>query len=153
MSDSVTERIYPYLPVFLQNAACWYYGQKEYRLRFGREFEARLQQLVNSEKWSAGEIEAYQNEKLRLLVRNAYETVPYYRERWKALKISPEDIRNREDLQKLPILTKEEVSQHADQFISEKMRRRELVARHTSGTTGKALLLTGAGTNQCGKYL
>ncbi len=135
----MAERIYPYLPVFLQNAACWYYGQKEFRLRFGREFEARLQQLADSEKWSAGEIESYQNEKLRLLIRNAYENVPYYRERWKALKISPEDIRSRADLQKLPILTKEEVRRNAKQFISEKTPRRVLFERHTSGTTGKAL--------------
>ena len=139
MSDSLAERFYPLLPVFLQNAACWYYGKKEFRLRFGREFESRLQQLVDSEKWSAGEIEAYQNEKLRALIHHAYENVPYYRDRWKSLKISPGDIRGREDLHKLPILTKEEVRQNSERLISQKALRRELFARHTSGTTGKAL--------------
>jgi phenylacetate-CoA ligase len=139
MSDSVAERIYPRLPVLLQNAACWYYGKRESRLRFGREFESYLRQLTDSEKWTASEIEAYQNEKLRILIRNAYETVPYYRERWKALKISPDDIRSRADLSKLPIVTKEDVREHAGQFISERTPPRELYARHTSGTTGKAL--------------
>lgn len=139
MSDSLAERIYPHLPIFLQNAACWYYGQKESRLRFGREFELRLRQLTDSEKWSASEIEAYQNEKLRELVRDAYENVPYYRERWRALKISPDDIRSRRDLPKLPILTKEEVHQHGDKLVSQKTPKSKLFARHTSGTTGKAL--------------
>jgi len=139
MSDSVAERIYPRLPVFLQNAACWYYGKKEARVRFGRVFEQRLQELTDSEKWSASEIEAYQNDKLRSLIRHAYENVPYYRERWKSLKIAPDDIRSRDDLHKLPVLTKEEVRQNADRFISEKTPRRELLSRHTSGTTGKAL--------------
>lgn len=140
MSESVlVEHIYPRLPVFLQNAACWYHGQKEARVRFGHAFEQRLQELLKSEKWSAGEIEAYQNEKLRSLIRHAYNNVPYYREKWKALRISPDDIRSREDLHKLPVLTKEQIREHADQFISEKTPPRDLLVRHTSGTTGKAL--------------
>ena len=140
MSESVlVERIYPRLPVFLQNAACWYYGKKEAQVRFGRVFEQRLRELTDSEKWSAGEIEAYQNDRLRSLIQHAYENVPYYRERWKALKIAPDDIRSRDDLNKLPVLTKEEIRQNADRFVSQKTPRRELLSRHTSGTTGKAL--------------
>ncbi len=140
MSESVlVEHVYPRLPVFLQNAACWYYGKKEARMRFGPVFERRLKELVESEKWSASEIEAYQNEKLRSLIRHAFNNVPYYRERWKALKITPDDIKSRGDLYKLPILTKEEIREHADQFISEKTPQRELLVRHTSWTTGKGL--------------
>ena len=140
MSESLlAEQIYPRLPVFLQNAACWYYGKKEARVRLGPIFERRLRELTDSDTWTASEIEAYQDEKLRSLVRHAYENVPYYRERWKGLKIAPEDIRSRRDLHKLPILTKEEVRQNADRLISQKIPRRELLERHTSGTTGKAL--------------
>ncbi|HEX3819891.1 MAG TPA: hypothetical protein VHW45_06150 [Candidatus Sulfotelmatobacter sp.] len=139
MSESLAERVYPRLPIPLQNAACWYYGKREARVRFGREFDRRLRDLVDSEKWSAGEIEAYQNEKLRALIRHAYDNVPYYHERWKALKISPEDIRSRNDLSKLPVLTKEEIRQHTDKFISRTASRRQLFSRHTSGTTGKGL--------------
>jgi phenylacetate-CoA ligase len=140
MSESVlVEQVYPRLPVFLQNAACWYYGAKQARVRSGREFEQRLQRLLQSEKWTASEIEACQNDNLRRLIRHAYEHVPYYRERWKSLKLSPEDIRNREDLQKLPTLTKEDVRQNLHRLVSEKATKRELVFRHTSGTTGKAL--------------
>lgn len=140
MSESVLiEQVYPRLPVFLQNAACWYYGHKEAQVRFGRTFEQRLAELRESENWSASEIEAYQNEQLRRLIRHAYENVPYYRDRWKSLKLSPEDIRNREDLAKLPVLTKEDVRQNFDRLVSGNARRHELVFRHTSGTTGKAL--------------
>jgi phenylacetate-CoA ligase len=140
MSDSfMVEQIYPRLPVFLQNAACWYYGKKEARARFGSTFEQRLRELVESEKWSVAEIEAYQDEKLRALIRHAFENVPYYRERWKSLRLSPDDIRKREDLAKLPVLTKEDVRQNADRFLSQKARKSDLLSRHTSGTTGKAL--------------
>jgi len=140
MSESIlVEQVYPRLPVFLQNAACWYYGAKEARVRSGREFEQRLQELLGSEKWSAAEIEAYQTEKLCRLIRHAFENVPYYRERWKSLKLSPADIRCREDLAKLPVLTKEDVRQNFDRLVSEKASKHELVFRHTSGTTGNAL--------------
>ena len=140
MSESaLVEQVYPRLPVFLQNAACWYYGRKEARVRLGPEFERRLRELVASEKWSEGEIEAYQNEKLRQLIRHAYENVPYYRHRWKSLNLSPADIQCREDLAKLPVLTKEDVRQNFERLVSEKASRQDLVFRHTSGTTGKAL--------------
>ena len=140
MSESVfVEQIYPKLPVFLQNAACWYYGRKEARTRFGSTFERHLRELVDSDRWSAAEIEAYQNERIRHLVRHAYENVPYYRERWKSLKLSPEDIRCRQDLLKLPVLTKEDVRQNFERLIAQNFSKRDLVFRHTSGTTGKAL--------------
>jgi len=140
MSESVLiEQVYPRLPIFLQNAACWYYGQREARVRSGPAFEQLLRELLDSEYFSASEIEAYQNEKLRDLIRHAYETVPYYRERWKTLKLSPADIKSREDLPKLPILTKEDVRQNFEQLVSQNTNRHNLVFRHTSGTTGKAL--------------
>jgi phenylacetate-CoA ligase len=140
MSESIlVEQVYPRLPVFLQNAACWYYGTREARVRFGSEFEQRLRELLDSEKWSSSEIEEYQKEKLRQLIRHTYENVPYYRERWKALKLSPADIRSREDLPKLPVLTKEDVRQNFSRLVSEKASKHDLVFRHTSGTTGKAL--------------
>src|ERR1700751_4757077 len=140
MSESLlVEQVYPRLPVFLQNAACWYYGQKEARVRSGPAFEQRFRELLGSDNWSASEIEAYQNEKLRNLVQHAYENIPYYRERWKTLRLSPADIKSREDLAKLPVLTKEEVRGNLAQLVSRKTNRHDLVFRHTSGTTGKAL--------------
>ena len=139
MRPSLAEQVYPRLPVALQNAACWYHGKKEARVRFGREFDRCLSDLLDSDKWSAGEIEAYQNERLRVLIHHAYDNVPYYRERWKSLKISPDDIKGRDDLRKLPVLTKEDVRQHADRFISARASKRHLLPRHTSGTSGKAL--------------
>lgn len=140
MSESVlVEHVYPRLPVFLQNAACWYYGTKEARVRFGRVFDQRLRELLDSEKWSASEIEAFQDERLRRLIRNAYENVPYYRERWRSMKLSPADIQCRKDLEKLPVLTKEDVRQNSERLVSEKAPKNELLFRHTSGTTAKAL--------------
>jgi phenylacetate-CoA ligase len=140
MSDSpLFERIYPRLPVVLQNATCWFYGRRESRDRFGALFDRHLRELMESEKWSAAEIEAYQNEKVRGLVRYAYENVPFYRDRWQSLGITPDDIRSRDDLVKLPVLTKEDVRENLDRLLSRSAIRRDVVFKHTSGTSGKAL--------------
>jgi len=133
------EALYPKLPVFLQNAACAYYGWREARVRFGPLFDRKLAELMQSERWSESEIEAYQSEKLQELVRHAYENVPYYRQVMKQRNLVPKDIRRREDLPKLPILTKEDVRCNLDRLISEKARKRDLILRHTSGTTGTSL--------------
>ncbi len=140
MSESpLVEQVYPRLPIFLQNAACWYYGRNEARIRFGKEFDRRLQELLASEHWNTSQIEGYQDEKLRSMVRHAYEHVPYYRDLWKSLKLSPEDIRSRQDLAKIPVLTKEVVRQNCDRLVAQNVRKSDLLFRHTSGTTGKAL--------------
>jgi phenylacetate-CoA ligase len=131
--------VYRRLPPLLQNAACSLYGLKEARIRFGREFRRRLEELSVSERWSRGEITNYQSEQLQRLVRHAYESVPYYRELMNRLKLRPSDIRSLDDLPKLPILTKEEVRANCERLVSQRARRRELIARHTSGTTAKAL--------------
>jgi phenylacetate-CoA ligase len=139
MSKSFVESIYETLPVSLQHAACSYYGWKEVRSRFNDLFNVWLEELIESEYWSAAEIEAYQREKLSQTITHAYETVPYYRDVMKQLHLTPKDIRSKEDLQKLPILTKEDVRKNFHRLISEQVHKQDIVFTHTSGTTGKSL--------------
>lgn len=133
------ELIYQKLPIFLQNIACSYYGMKQSNLRFNSLFHQKFEELMLSEKWSKAEIEAYQNEKLNELIKSSYESVPYYRDLMKQLKLTPKDIRSRKDLYKLPILTKEDVRNNFNKLISEKINKKDLIFSHTSGTTGKSL--------------
>jgi phenylacetate-CoA ligase len=139
MSSGLTEAVYERLPVPLQNLVCSAYGRREIRSRFGAEFHRRLDALLQSEWWSASDIAAYQDERLRALVRHAYDTVPYYRDRMHELGLTPGDINRRSDLSKLPILTKEDVRANYRRMVSTTARKRELILRHTSGTTGKSL--------------
>lgn len=133
------KEVYYRLPVCLQNAACTYYGWREARVRFSDVFRERLAFLTASEWWSESEIEAYQNEQLRSLIRHAYEHVPYYRAVMKDRGLCPDDIRTREDLPKLPVLTKEDVRKNADKLVAETADPVRLRWSHTSGTTGKSL--------------
>jgi phenylacetate-CoA ligase len=133
------ESIYPHLPIFAQNALCYGYGLKEARVRFGKAFRRKLEELTLSEHWSEGCIESYQDEKIRELIEYAYENVPYYHNLMNSLKLVPADIRGRKNLYKLPVLTKEDVRQNFDGLVSKKINKRRLILKHTSGTTGKSL--------------
>jgi phenylacetate-CoA ligase len=137
----MTEALYPHLPIPLQNFACSWYGRKEARIRLGPEFEKHLARLVESEKWSQAEISAYQDERVRELIRYAYEHIPFHRDRMRERKLTPADIRQVADLSKMPVLTKEEVRNNRDRLLSTEVRPADLQLRHTSGTTGKALEL------------
>lgn len=139
VSSATLEYVYGKLPVPFQDALCSYYGRKEARIRFSEVFERRLEELLDSERWSAAEAANYQDEQLRRLIRHAYDSVPYYRDRMKGLKLTPADIQSRQDLAKLPILSKEEVRANMPRLVSENQDPQRLIHRHTSGTSGKSL--------------
>lgn len=134
-----SEVLYRRLPVVLQNVACGIQGRGQRKLRYGGAFRELLDWLEESQWWQVAEIREYQNEQLRSLIQHAYRTVPYYRRRFDALKLRPDDVKTVEDLQKIPVLTKEDVRQNFDEMVSSEFARNELVLCHTSGTTGKSL--------------
>jgi phenylacetate-CoA ligase len=137
--ESWKDRLYPHLPVFAQNLACSYYGFREGRVRFNRLFEETLESLERTQHYSASDARAYQDEQVERLIKHAHAHVPYYREVMERLRLKPSDIRKVADLPKLPILTKEDVRQNGSRLLAANASKRELIAMHSSGTTGKSL--------------
>lgn len=132
--------IYNYIPGSLKHAAKWSYGRLPLRLRWGKEFFRQLKFLEGSQWWSPQELENYQNEKLRPLIKHAYKNTPYYNRLFKENNLSPSDIKTIHDLPKIPILTKEIVRQSFQQMVATNIDRKNLVRFSTSGTTGKPLI-------------
>jgi len=64
----------------------------------GYSISKHLNFLQKSQWWSESELKEFQNEKLRALIKHAYENVPYYNELLKKLKLKPDDIKNTNDL-------------------------------------------------------
>jgi len=95
--------------------------------------------LTKRAYWSRDRLREYQNEKLRKIVRYSYEHVPFYHSRFKKYGIKPSEIRTIADLNKLPILRKEEIRKRLDQVISRKYDAAKLKIDRTSGSTGKPL--------------
>mgnify|MGYP002280457329 CR=1 FL=1 len=131
--------LYSKLPIFLQNAACTYYGYREKKVRMGRAFDLHLKFLLSTEFSSIEEIEKYQNKKIASLVRYSYENVPFYKSLFDRVGIAPEDIQSRSDLKNLPILRKEDVFQFSEELRSTGPVGSAVRKSKTSGTSGTAL--------------
>jgi len=84
-------------------------------------------------------LKRYQEEKLQRLIQFSYDKVPYYHKLFKSLNLKPEDIRSIEDLQKLPILTKEIIRNNQKDFIPLDLKDQKYANRSTAGSTGHPL--------------
>jgi phenylacetate-CoA ligase len=137
--SSLQDKIYEYLPYYLQNLAISSYGWKIKKERFCDRYFQWQRFLEESQYYSTNELEEYQNEQLRKLIAHVYEYVPYYRRIFEEKKLIPSDIKKKEDLQKLPILTKDDVRINFNGLISTRHKRNQLKEAHSSGTTGSPI--------------
>ncbi len=91
--------------------------------------------LMESQHWPYTRLLAFQNERLRYLLDYAYTQIPGYRRKFQEAGLTPADIRSQEDLQRLPITTREELQENED-FVNRALVRRTM---YTGGSTGTSL--------------
>jgi len=115
--------------VFMQNLMLPLYdiARGTSRFKFGRVLE-KTQWLPREE------VERLQLRNLRVLVRHAWETVPYYRRVFRERGLTPSDIKSTDDLVKLPVLTKEDIRNNFGDLISRGFPRSELIPYSTGGS-------------------
>jgi len=88
------------------------------------------------EMMSRKKLKELQLERLRTTVHLVYEKVPHYKQKFKELKLKPEDIRTLEDVRKLPFTTKDDLRKNAP-FGMMAISLENCVELHaSSGTTG-----------------
>jgi len=86
------------------------------------------------------ELRKIQNNKLRGLIKHSYEHVPYYHNLFKEAKLTPDDIKTMEDLQKIPITRKMDiVDLPLENIVASNIDLSECWVERTSGTTGTPL--------------
>lgn len=76
---------------------------------------------------------------LKVQLRHAYATVPYYRAAWRAAGVHPEDVRTLADLEAFPVVTKADIRRHERDLISSAYDPAKLRLKRTSGSTGVPL--------------
>lgn len=86
----------------------------------------------------AGEedLKSLQNKRLQALVGHCYAHVSYYTRLFDSLNLKPQDIKTREDLSKLPVLTKQMVRDNYKDLISDDIENRHYQNGSTGGSTG-----------------
>jgi len=99
-----------------------------------------LWKIGKSQRLSPSELEELQNRKLRALIKHAYENVPYYHKLFSSVNLSPEDIRIKKDLVKIPITSRKTLQELP---ISERFARgvniNKCMRCRTSGSSGMPL--------------
>jgi phenylacetate-CoA ligase len=103
---------------------------REFRsLEYLRELE-RNQWLSQDELWYI----AWQ--KLKRLLDHTYANVPFYRQRFQQVGITPADIQTREDFCRIPPLSKDDIRVHEGELIAQNYAKRKMKRDTTSGSTG-----------------
>jgi phenylacetate-CoA ligase len=103
----------------------------------GQSIYKHLQFLNKSQFWTRDQIDNYQNEKLRQIINHAYTNVQFYRELFSDLRLRPEEIQTKKDLDKLPIITKEDLKKNKNKLLAKNIDRKTLLLSSSSGSTGE----------------
>lgn len=100
-------------------------------------FYSTYKQLIKNQYKQYEELRQEQKTKLKVMLNYCYENVPYYHSLFNDLKIKPNDIKNIEDLQKLPILNKEIIKSNWELFKPQNLARINYYNYATGGSTGE----------------
>jgi len=133
------QRIHRYSPVPLQHLLASAQGYAWTRRRYNAAFRRYLSRLMASQWFSPAEFLELQTHELRRLLRQALAQVPYYQHSLAPYRDSVERF-TLADLAHLPIVTKDELRRHRDEFLDRDRLRFGAAEGHTSGTSGAPLI-------------
>jgi phenylacetate-CoA ligase len=92
---------------------------------------------LQREQWLSKErLEELQWERFKKLLNHAYNNTEFYRRRFKAVGVTPEDINERKDLEKIPIITREDL-RDPEKLIARGFKKHKMDSSTTSGSTGR----------------
>jgi len=95
--------------------------------------------LIDSQNWELQKLQDYQLERLKDLLQLAYTKCSYYRKKFENSNIEPSMIKQLSDLERIPILTKDELLKNID-TIQIQSYPEKLFYSETSGSTGRPLV-------------
>jgi phenylacetate-CoA ligase len=108
-------------------------------LKDGSRHLSYLRLYEQTQYWPTSRLEEMRWRRLERLLAHAYESSPFYRERFRRQGLEPRHIQAPEDLVRIPVLTKEEIQRWGKSMVSSTVPARELIADLTGGSTGRPL--------------
>jgi phenylacetate-CoA ligase len=99
-----------------------------------------LRALLKQKTLSKEKLRCIQFQKFKKLLIHAYNHVPFYRDKYNNAGINPYNLKNFEDIKKIPLTTKEEIrANFPNNTLARGTNIRDCVTEHTSGSTGEPL--------------
>jgi phenylacetate-CoA ligase len=117
-----------------------YYKYISFKNRYGRKYKETLSLLKCAKLWSYSQAKDYQLENLKNIL-SVCRNIPYYKKLFKDNGFDP-DIKKIEDIENLPYLTKDIIINNFNDLINPFFEGKRYKL-HTSGTTGKRLVILG----------
>jgi phenylacetate-CoA ligase len=93
-------------------------------------------ELKGNVRKSPTDLKAIQLSRLRKLLIHAYNHTDHYRKVFEECGFDPRQLKNCDDLQKLPVLQRADVQESGDSFLSNRVGTQYLMEHRTSGSTG-----------------
>jgi phenylacetate-CoA ligase len=95
--------------------------------------------LKRSQWWNKDRWDHYQSQQLKKLLHHCYTNVPYYKKLFDEHKLHPSKITTLQDLQTIPLLTKEIIRQNRDRLKASNYPAHAFESFSTGGSTGQPL--------------
>jgi phenylacetate-coenzyme A ligase PaaK-like adenylate-forming protein len=138
--SSLPLRFYHRLPAPARSLAATMRGWYLRWSRYGRETPQLVAEAHERERWSAAQWDAWRQERLGYILHRAATRVPFYRAQW-AERRRRGDRASWELLENWPILDNDRVRENPRAFIADDQNPRWMFNEHTSGTSGRPLVL------------
>lgn len=97
--------------------------------------------LHKEEKMNRSNMQALQLERLRFIVKYAYDNIKMYRERFDRINLKPEHIKTLKDIEKIPFTTKDDLRDNYPYGLFAKPLEQIIRLHASSGTTGKPIVV------------
>jgi phenylacetate-CoA ligase len=117
----------------------WQYLLK-YSIAKPGAIKAYRQALIN-QNLSRDQLDDIAWRKTKRILSYVYSEVPWYHESFSALNLHPDDIKTWEDFKDIPVITRSDISENFNKFISRKVNPKSLKISTTGGSTGMPLKL------------
>jgi phenylacetate-coenzyme A ligase PaaK-like adenylate-forming protein len=138
--SSLRLRLYHRLPSPARSVAATIRGWYLRWSRYGPETPRLIAEAQERERWSPAQWATWREERLAFVLDRAATRVPYYRAQWAARRRAG-DRASWEMLENWPVLDNERVRENPAAFIADDRNPRWMFTEHTSGTTGRPLVL------------
>lgn len=109
-----------------------------YQINLQRDerYITHMKLLDKTQWWSSSELQKLQLKRLKKLLKHADENVPFYHKMFKKLSFKPEYVTSVNDLNKLPILTKDSIRKNFQELYARNYSKDNLISSATGGSTG-----------------
>ena len=133
------EKILIRCPHFIKFILVNLYGFFLARRRFSGNYKDYYNQYIRNLDKSPNEIANEQRVLMKSNLIHAFTNIPYYNKIFKEVGFNPYEFNSFDELNKIPVLTKEIIRQNFNDLYDKRISSRKFKAHYTSGSTGEKL--------------